>query len=241
MAWLAVASGLTAQSMPRQAVQLFTMANQTRAAYGLGRLDWDQQLANAAYQHCLLMARAGTISHQFVGEAELGERAHRAGAHFTLVEENVASGPNAPGLHDAWMHSPGHRANLLNPRIDQVGIAVIAFRGTVYAVADYAKGVDVLSLDEVIETVAGMLSEKGLELIEAALDARTACEQDLPHYTGPHPRMIFRWEDGDVHHLPKELIPHLESGRYRQAAVSSCPPDRTDGPFTVYRMAVLLY
>ena len=32
---------------------------------------------------------------------------------------------------------PGHRTNLLNPEVDRVGVAVVATRGVLYAVADY--------------------------------------------------------------------------------------------------------
>ena len=39
------------------------------------------------------------------------------------------------------MHSPGHRSNLLSPDVDHVGVAVVAARGVLYAVADYSRAV----------------------------------------------------------------------------------------------------
>jgi uncharacterized protein YkwD len=65
-------------------------------------------------------------------------RASRAGAHFDIIEENVASGPTASAIHEAWMESPEHRENLLNPGVDCVGIAVVADDGVLFAVADYS-------------------------------------------------------------------------------------------------------
>ena len=108
---------------------------------GAGPLQWDPALAEAARQHCLRMAAEGPISHRYGGEPDLTERAGQAGAHFSLIEENVAIGPSPAAIHDEWMHSPGHRTNLLNPQVDRVGMAVVASRGVLYAVADYAKAV----------------------------------------------------------------------------------------------------
>jgi uncharacterized protein YkwD len=53
-------------------------------------------LAAAARRHCLRMAAEGPISHRYEGEPDLSERAAQAGAHFSLIEENVAVGPD-PG------------------------------------------------------------------------------------------------------------------------------------------------
>jgi uncharacterized protein YkwD len=68
------------------------MANEARAQAGVGRLDWDPALAAAALAHCLRMAAEGPISHQYSGEADLSARAAQAGAHFSVIEENVAVG-----------------------------------------------------------------------------------------------------------------------------------------------------
>jgi hypothetical protein len=44
-----------------------------------------------------------------------------------------------------------------------------------------------------------------------------------------------------LNQLPKVLADKLDSGRYRRAAIGSCPAQDLDGAFTAYRMAVLLY
>ena len=146
--------------------QLFTLANQTRAQYGLGNLQWDPALAAAAQQHCLRMAQDGSISHRYRGEPDLTERAGNFGAHFSLIEENVAVAASAPRIHQAWMDSPHHRDNLLNPGIDRVGIAVVERGGAVYAVADYARVVQVLTPAQVEATLAGKLRARGLSILQ---------------------------------------------------------------------------
>src|SRR5437016_3271624 len=90
-------------------------ANRERVAQGLAPLHWNANLAAAAHAHALLMAQRNTLSHQFSGEAPLQDRARSAGARFTVVAENVAEGPSAEMIHASWMHSPPHRANLLDP------------------------------------------------------------------------------------------------------------------------------
>ena len=52
---------------------------------------------------------------------------------------------------------------------------------------------------------------------------------------------MIRWQDADLAHLPQELANQLASGKYRKAAVGSCPAQNGGGAFTSYRVAVLLY
>ena len=52
---------------------------------------------------------------------------------------------------------------------------------------------------------------------------------------------MIRWQNTDLSRLPRELANQLQSGKYRKAAVGSCPPQEDDPAFTSYRVAVLLY
>ena len=81
----------------------------------------------------------------------MGGRAGQAGAHFSLIEENVAFASTPEAIHEGWMNSPHHRTNLLNPAVDRVGVAVVASRGMLYAVADYARSVPVLTQIQINE------------------------------------------------------------------------------------------
>jgi Cysteine-rich secretory protein family len=229
------------QPLPSAAEQLFALANQTRGSYRLGSLKWDPALAAAALQHCNLMADMGSISHRYQGEPDLTVRAGQAGAHFSLVEENVAVGPYVDGIHQGWMNSPGHRENLLNPQIDRVGVAVVARGGSFYAVADYARAVPVLSRNQIEAAVAGLLHDRGLSIASDASQARAYCASSAPFKGSGARSALIRWESADVTQLPSYLAQRAASGEYRAAAVGSCPTQGTDGTFTVYRVAVLLY
>jgi uncharacterized protein YkwD len=89
-----------------KADQLFVLANQARAAAGLGRLEWDPALADAALKHCLRMAVEGTIAHRYEGEPDLTSRTGTAGAHFSLIEENIAVGSRPDNIHQGCSTHP---------------------------------------------------------------------------------------------------------------------------------------
>jgi len=229
------------QGLQSGAGQLFALANQTRTQYRLGTLQWDPALAAAAQQHCLRMAQDGSISHRYNGEPELTDRAGNAGAHFSLIEENVAVDANAPRIHQAWMNSPHHRDNLLNPGIDRVGIAVVARGGSVYAVADYARVVQVLTPAQVEATLAGKLRARGLSILQDSSEARAYCASSGRFRGADGASFLMRWQGPNVTQLPQELASRVASSNFRQAAVGSCPAQHVEGAFTVYRVAVLLY
>jgi len=227
-----------------EAEQLFALANQARAEQGAAPLKWDAALATAARQHCVRMVAEGQISHRYGGEPSVTERAGQAGAHFSLIEENVAIGPDAGAIHNGWMHSPGHRANLLSPEVDRVGVAVVASRGVLYAVADYARGVPVQTPAQVEAAIGALIQVSGVTVLEDASVARAACALDrgLPaNKSNLEPQFVMRWQDADLTHLPQALVDRLSSGQFHQAAVGSCAPHEVEGAFTMHRVAVLLY
>jgi uncharacterized protein YkwD len=224
--------------------QIVALANQARAQTGAGPLQWDPALAAAALYHCRRMVTEGPISHRYGGEPDLAFRAGQAGAHFGLIEENVAIGPSAGGIHEEWMNSPGHRTNLLNPEVDRIGVAVISSRGVLYAVADYAHGVESLSAFQVESRVAAFIRVSGISILGDPSLARTACASDegMPRSSsGQQALFIMRWQDSELARLPQALADRLASGQYRLASVGSCPPQGVEGSFTAYRVAVLLY
>jgi hypothetical protein len=252
LAWVACGSTQLSSQAPdgssgnlqAEARQILALANQARIQAGVGRLDWDPALAAAALVHCERMAEEGPIAHQYSGEADLTTRTAEAGAHFSVIEENVAVGPSADAIHEEWMHSPGHRANLLSPDVDRVGVAVVAARGVLYAVADYSRGVEQLSAAQVEARVAALIRVSGVAILRDPSVARAACASDegMPRAeSGETPRFVMRWQAGDLTELPKALVDRLASGNYRQASVGSCPAQGSKGSFTAYRVAVVLY
>jgi uncharacterized protein YkwD len=231
------------QALRSQAEQLFVLGNRAREAQGLRPLQWDPALAAAALNHCARMAAEGPISHQYAGEPDLSQRAGRAGAHFSLIEENVAVGAYPGQIHQAWMNSRGHLENLLNPEVNRVGLAVVARGDVLYAVADFGRAVSVLTPEQVEATVANLVRALGVAAHGNSTGARLACAQDhglpvsLDHM---RPEFIMRWQDAALDRLPEALLERIATGKYHDAAVGSCPSQSADGTFTAYRVAVLL-
>jgi Cysteine-rich secretory protein family len=233
----------SAQSQPA-AEQLFTLANQSRAQAGLPPLTWDPALVTAAMKHCERMSVEGPLEHQYPGELDLSERASLSGVHFSLIAENIALGQNPAQIHNEWMHSQGHRENLLSAQVDHIGIAVIARRGNLYAVEDFARNIRAYSPQEAEAQVASLIHASGIRIRPDPADARRACLSDhgLPsRLTGGEPTYDIRWQSADLDHLPPSLQAQLRSGQYQQAAVGSCAARDVQAGFTQYRLAVLLY
>ena len=219
--------------------QLLEAANRDRASAGLHPLQWDMSLAAAARQHAQRMAQTNTLSHQFPGEPPVQQRATQAGARFSMIAENVAEGPSAAHLHQQWMHSPPHRANLLDPELNAVGIAVVQSGGMLFAVEDFSVAVPTLNLDAQELQVASQLSARGLRLVNATVDARKTCDMDRG-WSGQRPASVLRYETSDLSQLPEDVALRLESGKFHSAAVGACDAGSSAG-FTRFRIAILLF
>ncbi len=231
---------------PNVAEQLLVeQANGDRVAHGLQPVERDPLLSQAAAFHAIQMARHGDISHGFPGEPELSERGASAGVHFSLITENVAEAENANIIHGLWMRSPGHRANLLDPEVNVVGVAVVIANRQVFAVEDFASTVQPLSFDEQESTVADLLRTSGVTVATntpaAIQEARRTCTMDSGYAGHRQPWFIMRYTASDLSTLPQTLKSHLGTGRYHAAAIGACPTTGEVGPFTAYNIAVLLY
>jgi hypothetical protein len=219
---------------------LFESANHERVAHGLAPLKWSATLARAARQHALRMAARNALSHQLPGEPGMAERASQAGARFSSLAENVAEGPSAESIHQQWMNSPPHRANLLDAQLDSVGIAVAERNGVLFAVEDFSLEAGKLSVEEQEGIVNAKLRSRGLRLLGYASAARRSCLLDNG-YAGSHvPSFVLHYATTDLQTLPDLLEQRIQTGKYHSAVVGACPSDAKIG-FSNYRIAVLLY
>lgn len=232
---------------PRMTVEqtLLAAANRERASRGIALLQFDPALSEAARFHALQMANRGDISHQFSGEPDLSRRAAAVGARFSLISENVAEAPNPSMFHELWMHSQGHRDNLLDSRVNAVGIAVVSRGGQFYAVEDFAATIEAASFDLQEETITQMLARQGLSVrptssTSTVVQARLACSMESGFPGRNKPWYIMRYTADRLDQIPAQLESRIRSGKYHQAVVGACA-DSESGPFTAYNIAVLLY
>lgn len=217
---------------------LYDSVNRERASLGLRPLQWDTALANAARLHTTLLAEHDGLSHRFDGEADLQTRLRLAGASFSLVAENVAQAPDVETLHAAWMNSPPHRANILDPQVDSIGIAIERRGEEYFATQDFAAAVEPLSREQQELQVARLLQTNGVTLVNAAEEARRSCANRIA-YPAP-PVTIARFETSDLRALPNDLVRMIAAGRFRRAAVGACELSAAT-PFARFRLTVLLF
>ncbi len=92
--------------------------NAVRADVGLPPFAVDTQLADLARGHAERMADAGEIFHASpISEGYVGP--------WSKIGENVGVGASIEVLVDAFVASPGHYANIVDPAFTQVGIGVV--------------------------------------------------------------------------------------------------------------------
>ena len=235
------AVGLVAMTPAEQAAaaQLFQDANQDRAQQNLPPLRNDPALAQASWDHAQRMVQSGALSHQLPGEPDLTVRVQQAGVHCSTVAENVAEAPTASRINDEWMHSEAHRANLLDPRLNAVGIAVVKQHGQLFAVQDFAREVAALTPSEQEHQVTSLLASRGLQIENNPALARGYCGSN-PSRTRPLPRLVMKYSTTDLSHLPQQILQGVTSGRYHQAVVAACGAANQNG-FTAYQIVILLY
>lgn len=108
------------------------LLNRVRAARGMKALRFDKDQKQAADKHNRVMLKQNCFSHLCPGEKDLVGRVSATGylpcSCTWGVGENLAWGAGSKGspaaVVNAWMASPSHRENILNPRYEEIGIAV---------------------------------------------------------------------------------------------------------------------
>jgi uncharacterized protein YkwD len=156
--------------------QLLVLANQSRKQAGVLPLTLDAGLSQAARTHALAMLKAQQLSHQFEGEPSLPIRL-AAATHLQLDREgeNVALDYSAAGGHEHLMLSPPHRANLLNPAFNVIGLGVVRSGDQLYIVQDFGHALPNYSPAEVKDRVAAAVRQMRLQASQPELLRR-----DLP-------------------------------------------------------------
>jgi uncharacterized protein YkwD len=140
--------------------QLFDLANQARAQTGAPPLTLDAGLTHAARNHAEAMFAARQLSHQFPDEPSLPQRlATATRVQLDQEGENVALDFAADQAHQHLMLSPPHRANLLNPAYNVVGLGVIRSGDRLYVVQDFGHALPNYSTTEVKQQIAATVAQ----------------------------------------------------------------------------------
>jgi uncharacterized protein YkwD len=111
-------------------------------------LSWNDMLGNAAYEHSYDLAQSDTFSHTGSGtasdataqEEHLGRGSdfrerieHNGYTQWRSIGENIAAGQrDVDEVINAWLQSPHHCANMMNPKFKEVGMALVEKESSKY-------------------------------------------------------------------------------------------------------------
>jgi uncharacterized protein YkwD len=99
------------------------LTNAERAAAGCPALSVNAQLATAARGHSADMANRGYFSHTGPDGSTMQSRVEAQGYSWSRLAENIAAGDRTPeSVVDGWMNSSGHRANIENCALTEIGV-----------------------------------------------------------------------------------------------------------------------
>jgi uncharacterized protein YkwD len=232
--------------------QLLDMANRERAKAGLPPLQKDEGLTQAARAHGSAMAAQQKLSHQLSGEPNLEHRlAANTKTQLDQAGENVAFAPTVERAQDSLMHSPPHRANLLNAGYNVAGFSVVRSGSLLYVTQDFGHSLTTYS-DEEAEVLIGRSVDRmrarthlpGLQRMDGKEAASTACamaEADSLRTPAPSAREVLRYTTSDPKVIPENSSRAIQNRAVRSFAVGSCYARTRSYPTGMYWVAILFY
>jgi uncharacterized protein YkwD len=240
---------------PQAEQLLLYLANQARAQFGAPRLILDAGMSRAARLHAEKMVAERQLSHRFNGEPSLPQRL--AAATSTQLDqegENVAFDFDAAQGHQHLMQSPPHRANLLNPDYNVVGLGVVRSGDRLYIVQDFGHALPNYSLAEVKQQIAAALAQDRYRAGHAPL-ARSdlpyaddvACSMAQADKLGTEPAhelaqryTVLTYTSLHPGMLPENARPVLASRALRRFSVGACYARTQTYPTGVYWVVLSL-
>jgi hypothetical protein len=213
--------------------QLFDLVNRERERAGVSKLEWNDNLARAALRHSQLLDEHQELSHLFAGESSLQERVGVTGVRFNAVAENVAEAPEVEAAHNGLMESPGHRANILSPDYNAVGISIVRHGQQLFVTQDFAHILGTYTEKQMSDAVVASFNKArrawGLRAVDVIADAqlrKAACSQDmstnkmienLPGATG-----LFVFSQAEPGALPEDLRSIANDKTLKRMSIGVC-------------------
>ncbi|MEU1179778.1 CAP domain-containing protein [Streptomyces sp. NPDC005820] len=117
-------SPVTVSAEAQAAAEVLALVNEERAKVGCSALSANSALSELAEKFSDDMAARGFFDHTDPDGKTPWDRAEKAGIS-SLGGENIARGQaDAAAVMEAWMNSPGHKANILNCDFKTLGVGV---------------------------------------------------------------------------------------------------------------------
>ena len=114
---------------------MVTLTNAERAKAGCGPLTVNGTLTAVAQAHSADMAAHNYFDHNSQDGRSPFDRMTAAGYRYSTAAENIAAGQRTPqAVMTGWMNSPGHRANILNCALKEIGVGYATGSSSTYGV-----------------------------------------------------------------------------------------------------------
>ncbi len=153
---------------------LFNAINRERRDSGLDAFKRSKELAEVSRKYSSEMDETGVVAHISPISGSVLDRTRAARIALAEVSENLARAGTAREAHDGLMTSPAHRANILNPRYQQVGIGVVLSKeegaAPVIVTQIFARKHEPIDPSSVSDTVIQMINRRRSELGHQRLD-----------------------------------------------------------------------
>ena len=114
-----------AVARPELEMKMLEMVNKERAKEGLQPLKADPEMTQVARAHSQDMFVRGYFAHVNLDGEDPFDRMGKAGIIYRTAGENLALAQTVEIAHKNLMNSPGHRANILNPKFGRLGIGIL--------------------------------------------------------------------------------------------------------------------
>jgi uncharacterized protein YkwD len=102
-----------------------SLMNGVRMTAGAGDIAFDTRIGAAAQNYADEMLADGRFDHEGADGSTVGSRATDAGYNCTTIAENIAMGQETQAdAFTSWQNSAGHRANNLNPAMEDFGLGL---------------------------------------------------------------------------------------------------------------------
>ncbi len=185
---------------------VIALTNSQRAQNGLPPLKENTKLDRSAQMKAEDMFLNQYFAHDSPSGVSVGDLADQVGYDFIAIGENLALGnfENDEVLVQAWMDSPGHRANILNSRYQEIGVWVLkgTFEGrtTWLAVQHFGLSVSVCpqpdeTIKAKIESSENKITEifEELKALEAEIKTMNPRRQDYQEKINQYNELVAQY------------------------------------------------
>jgi len=257
-AWTAAPTALAQRpGIPAIEKKLLEWVNKERTERQMGALKPSVALQKLAKAHSRDMASRRLLTHLSTTGKPYESRLTDAGMYFTEIGENVASSETYEGdfIHQGFMESPEHRANILNPHFDTIGIGVVlASDDKYYVTQDFLQSMQVLDKDMAAgffkDEINKIRKEKALPSLSFQKTADLFAKNYAEKKANGKPLINIANFFGETHihfitsprlSLPEKVAREAAKGIYETGGVGAWFGRLPDYPGGTYMVALFLF